>query len=650
MLWLQCSRRRGVACGGPVARAKVDSERVGPGRGFSLRGCRPPSSWGLVLGLCAGAWVSGCKSYKTELIWPDTGGATMLPPSEVDNDLDGHSLETDCDDFDASIYPGADELCDGKDNDCDGTFDEDAVDANTYYADTDLDNYGDPASAVQACERTPGFVADGTDCDDSNTDVNPGEVEVCNDSLDNDCNGDSTECLRTGQLGLADADALLIGPNENGQAGYDVAIVGDMDGDGLAELAVGEWRGDARGTDAGGVFLVSGAFLQTGATSGVGMLADVADVLEGTGSGHNAGNSVAAAGDVNGDGFADVTIGAFHAKGGGNDSGEAYIVLGPSTGTHILTDADARLIGEYAYDFAGAWVSGGVDLTGDEKDDILVGATGYGDSSVQSQGALYVVEGNTTGSASLSGARAVLEGTARYDRIGTSGAAADLNGDGVGDLVAGGETAPEGDGNGHAVIWMGPMSGRITSADADTIYVGEDATHYAGHAVGAGDINGDGYADVVVGAPGYTTGSSPEGAAYVVYGPPSGGALSLSSAPTRIVGDEAGDELGWAVSAESDMTGDGCVDVWVTAPGNDQAASNAGAAAVFYGPVSGSLPFTSGDFRVFGESTEDALGDAVSAFGDLNGDTVADMVIGSANSDRGAASGGTVYVVFGTGL
>ena len=71
---------------------------------------------------------------------------------------------------------------------------------------------------------------------------------------------------------------------------------------------------------------------------------------------------------------------------------------------------------------------------------------------------------------------------------------------------------------------------------------------------------------------------------------------------------------------------------------------------MFYGPVSGALQFTNGDFRVFGEATEDAAGDAISAAGDLNGDSVADMVIGSANNDRGATSGGAVYVVFGTGL
>ena len=608
-----------------------------------------PARW--VWFLLGSVGATGCKSYKTELVWPDTGAsATTAMAGEVDNDLDGHPAETDCDDNDPSMHPGADEVCDGKDNDCDGTFDEDAVDANTYYPDTDLDNYGDPDAGIQACERAAGFVAEGTDCDDSNPDVNPGEEEICNDSLDNDCNADITECLRTGQLGLGDADLVLVGPNGNGQAGFDVSIVGDMDGDGLAELAVGEWRGDARGTDAGGVYLVSGTFLQTGVVSGVGQLSNITDFLEGTGTGHNAGNSVASAGDVNGDGYADLVVGAFHAKGGGNDSGEAYIVLGPSTGTRILTDVDSRLIGEYAYDFAGAWVSGGADLTGDGRDDVLVGATGYGDDSLQAQGALYVVEGTVAGSANLSGATAVLEGAERYDRIGTSASAADLNADGVADLVAGGETAPEGDGLGHAVVWFGPVSGRITSADADAVFVGEVALSNAGHAVAAGDVNGDGYGDLVVGAPGYTTGSSPEGAVYVVYGPHSGSGGSLASASARIIGDDAGDELGWSVAADADMTGDGCVDVWITAPGNDQAASNAGAAAVFYGPVSGAMSFSSGDFRVFGEATEDAAGDAISASGDLNGDSVADMVIGSANNDRGATSGGAVYVGFGTGL
>jgi hypothetical protein len=96
---------------------------------------------------------------------------------------------TDCDDLDASSYPGGTEVCDSADNDCDGTVDEDdAVDASTWYADADGDGYGDSTNTDIACTQPTGYLADNTDCDDTSATINPGGTEIC-DSADNDCDG-----------------------------------------------------------------------------------------------------------------------------------------------------------------------------------------------------------------------------------------------------------------------------------------------------------------------------------------------------------------------------------------------------------------------------------------------------------------------------
>ncbi|MBI5499292.1 MAG: right-handed parallel beta-helix repeat-containing protein, partial [Deltaproteobacteria bacterium] len=110
----------------------------------------------------------------------------------VDEDQDGFAAEEDCNDNDATVHPGADELCNGVDDDCDGTEDEDAVDAATWHADEDSDGYGDPDATRQACEQSSGTVADSTDCDDADADVHPGADELCN-RADDDCDGTEDE-------------------------------------------------------------------------------------------------------------------------------------------------------------------------------------------------------------------------------------------------------------------------------------------------------------------------------------------------------------------------------------------------------------------------------------------------------------------------
>jgi hypothetical protein len=108
---------------------------------------------------------------------------------------DGYATDdTDCDDNHEGTHPEAEEACDGLDNDCDGEIDEDALDALVFYADTDSDNYGDASSSVSACAAPEGYVANDTDCDDGNEDINPDATEICDDLMvDEDCDGLSND-------------------------------------------------------------------------------------------------------------------------------------------------------------------------------------------------------------------------------------------------------------------------------------------------------------------------------------------------------------------------------------------------------------------------------------------------------------------------
>jgi len=119
----------------------------------------------------------------------DTDADTGAPdPADPDLDGDGYPASEDCDDGDGSAFPGADELCDGVDQDCDGKVDEDAVDEALWYRDEDADGYGDPAASSRGCEPDEGFVVEGTDCNDGAADVNPAAPETCN-RIDDDCDG-----------------------------------------------------------------------------------------------------------------------------------------------------------------------------------------------------------------------------------------------------------------------------------------------------------------------------------------------------------------------------------------------------------------------------------------------------------------------------
>lgn len=140
----------------------------------------------------------GCIVIATSTYYMDSDGdgygnsditiiATNTPEGYVPNN-------TDCNDSNFAVHPGANEVCDGVDNDCDGTVDEGCFATSTYYRDSDGDTYGNPVDSIVATEVPVGYVSNNNDCNDANADVNPGKTEVC-DGIDNDCDGSVDEGL-----------------------------------------------------------------------------------------------------------------------------------------------------------------------------------------------------------------------------------------------------------------------------------------------------------------------------------------------------------------------------------------------------------------------------------------------------------------------
>jgi VCBS repeat-containing protein len=330
-----------------------------------------------------------------------------------------------------------------------------------------------------------------------------------------------------------------------------------------------------------------------------------------------AGVSVSGAGDVNGDGLNDLIIGASGADPNGNEAaGESYVVFGRDTGFAASLNL-ANLNGNNGFvinsideaDFAGTSVSGVGDVNGDGLDDLIIGASGADPNGNRNAGESYVVFGQDAGfAASLNLANLdgnngfVINGIDVADFAGIVSSAGDVNGDGLDDLIIG---TPEAgvDRAGESYVVFGQDAGFAASlnlADLDGnngfVINGIDAADFSGRAVsGAGDVNGDGLDDLIIGASGADpNGNEAAGESYVVFGRDTGFAASLNLADLDgnngfvINGIDTNDRSGVSVSGAGDVNGDGLDDLIIGAEAaspNDRSA--AGESYVVFGQDTG---------------------------------------------------------------
>ncbi len=431
-------------------------------------------------------------------------------------------------------------------------------------------------------------------------------------------------------LDLSLADAKLVGEDASDYAGSVVSGAGDVDGDGHDDILVGAFGDDGGGSRAGAAFLVLGPVTGTIDFS----VADAKLVGEEP---DDYAYIVSRAGDVDGEGHDDLLIGA--GVNGGNDegglsAGAAYLVLGPVTGTLDLSLADAKFVGEEERDFAGASVSNAGDVDGNGNDDLLVGAGGN-DEGRFSAGAAYLVLGPTSGTLDLAFADAKLVGEAAQDYAHSVSSAGDADGDGLDDILVGAYRNDEGGQRaGAAYLVLGPVSGTLDLSRAHAKLVGESRRDDAGASVSdAGDVDGDGLDDLLVGARGASDSvgwlSVWPGAAYLVLSPVAG-TLDLSLADARLVGEEPYDLAG-SVSDAGDVDGDGHDDLLVGANANEEGGPSSGAAYLLLGPVTGTINLSRADAKLVGEggTSSASAGSSVSGGGDVDGDGLDDLLIGS---------------------
>ncbi|MBN1900887.1 FG-GAP repeat protein [Candidatus Sumerlaeota bacterium] len=433
------------------------------------------------------------------------------------------------------------------------------------------------------------------------------------------------------------ADWIVEGDQALAQMGDSVSTAGDINGDGFFDVIIGAPGYDNGQTSEGRVFIFYGSDLGLDFTPAWIAESNVANAY--------LGDCVATAGDVNGDGFADILVGASHYGSGLVYEGAAFAWYGSASGlgaSGIPANADWKVTGGQNYAYLGTSVDTAGDVNGDGYSDIIICAPEYANSETK-EGAAFVWYGSAAGiggDETPEGADWAMEGNeANIFFAQSASLAGDVNGDGFSDVIIGSPFY----GNGRAYAYYGSPSGLSESQN----WMGESdigASSFGRSVSTAGDVNGDGFADVIIGAPYYGM-----GAAFVFHG--SGSGLS-ATADWEINSGQSNIDFGGSVKTAGDVNGDGFSDIIIGAPQYKYANQEEGIALIFYGSNQGlkepASPLTP-DILLKSNQYNSLFGKSVAPAGDVNGDGFSDVIIGAPGFTANLLSEGAAFVFYGSG-
>ncbi|MBK8550009.1 MAG: FG-GAP repeat protein [Ignavibacteria bacterium] len=380
----------------------------------------------------------------------------------------------------------------------------------------------------------------------------------------------------------------MTGVNAGGYFGYSVKAAGDVNADGYDDFIIGAMHSDEAGTNAGKAYIYFGGI-------NFDTIPDV--ILYGDSPGILFGYSVSTAGDVNRDGFSDVIISALSYQ---SDAGIVYIFYG---GTVMDTTPDVILSAEAIGDFFGVSLSDAGDVNADGYADVIIGASQSGND----QGRAYIFYG---GSTMNNTADVIMTGEDDYDKFGQAvSGAGDVNGDGYADAMVG---ALFSDFSGKVFLFYG---GKNMNNTADLIMTGGAFDDQFGSTLSdAGDVNGDGYSDIIAGMNGFY---NYRDFAYVFFG-----GSNMDNVADITLSEPGSLLFGFRVSSAGDLNGDGYGDVMVAAWIYDTFSK----VYIYNGGLNMNNVY---DMVLSGEGTNDRFGLALSSAGDVNDDGFSDLIIGA---------------------